>query len=71
MEGARIKVRGYARGEEIHVNSLSEVEVFVDFVNISELDEKVGERVNVKALYPDWVSRKRPMKYTFQMRLAE
>jgi replication factor A1 len=48
VEGARIKVRGYARGEEIHVNSLSEVEVFVDFVNISELDEKVGERVNVK-----------------------
>lgn len=48
VEGARIRVRGYARGEEIHVNSLSEIEVFLDFVSVSELAEKEGERINVK-----------------------
>jgi len=48
VEGVRVKLRGYSRGGEIHINSLSEVEVFLDFVSVSELAEKEGERVNVK-----------------------
>lgn len=48
VEGVRVKLRGHSRNGEIHVNSLSEVEVFLDFLSVSELAEKEGERVNVK-----------------------
>jgi len=48
IEGVRIRVRGYSRGGEIHVNSLFDVEVFPDFLSVSEIAEKEGERVNVK-----------------------
>ncbi|WP_202318518.1 hypothetical protein [Archaeoglobus neptunius] len=52
VEGVILRVRGWFRNGEVQVNSISEVEIETDFVEISQLEKYRGRRVNLRG----WVS---------------